>query len=45
MTDPIAVLVGADCGWCGATALGRGRYKDDRAVVCENCGTPALRLF
>jgi hypothetical protein len=44
-TEPIAALAGADCGWCGATALRRGTYKGDRAMVCEDCGTPALRLF
>jgi hypothetical protein len=45
MADPIAVLAGSDCGWCGATTLRRTTYKGDRAMVCEDCGTPALRLF
>ncbi|WP_254829522.1 hypothetical protein [Haloglomus salinum] len=45
MTDAVAVLLGADCGRYGDTALGRRRDRDDRAVVRENCVAPALRLF
>lgn len=45
MTDPVEMLVGTTCRSCERAALRRGTYKDDRALVCPDCGTPALWLF
>jgi hypothetical protein len=45
MTDPVETLAGTTCRWCERADLRRGTYKDDRALVCPDCGTPAVRLF
>ena len=39
-------LRGTDCQYdeCGGT-LRREAFKGDEAVVCEDCGTPAVRLW
>lgn len=33
------------CQYCDDGALARGTYKDAPAVLCEDCGTPALRVW
>jgi hypothetical protein len=33
-----------DCTYCDG-ALTRGTYKDTPAVLCEDCGTPAVRSW
>ncbi len=38
-------LVGDDCCWCTAGTLTRETFKGDDAVVCENCETPAVRVW
>lgn len=43
--QPVEALAGADCRWCDAATLAEAEYKGDRALVCPDCGTPALRLF
>jgi hypothetical protein len=41
----LAALVGDDCSWCATGALTREEFKGDAAVVCEECGTPAARVW
>ena len=41
----LAALVGDGCHWCAAGTLERETFKGDDAVVCENCGTPAARVW
>ena len=41
----LATLVGDDCAWCATGELTRESFKGDDAVVCENCGTPAARVW
>lgn len=41
----LAALAGDDCGWCDAGTLARGEFKGDDAVVCDDCGTPAARVW
>ena len=43
--DPVAALVGDDCRWCVDGALTRDEFKGDDAAVCDNCGTPAVRVW
>jgi hypothetical protein len=47
MTDPaVAALAGETCSRCPTDApLRRTTYRGDMALVCPDCGTPALRLF
>ena len=40
-----AALVGDDCRWCATGTLAREAFKGDDAVVCEDCGTPAARVW
>jgi hypothetical protein len=47
MTDQATVLTqlaGADCSFCDGS-VSPGEYQGNPAVVCAQCGTPALRLF
>jgi len=41
----LATLVGDDCRWCADGTLERGEFKGDDAVVCDECGTPAARVW
>jgi hypothetical protein len=41
----LATLVGGDCRWCATGTLVREEFKGDAAAVCENCGTPAVRVW
>lgn len=41
----LAALVGDECSWCATGALAREEFKGDEAVVCEECGTPAARVW
>lgn len=41
----LAPLVGDDCAWCANGTLARESFKGDDAAVCENCGTPAARVW
>jgi hypothetical protein len=41
----LAALVGDDCRWCATGTLAREQFKGDDAVVCGNCGTPAVRVW
>lgn len=43
--DPVSALVGHECSWCVDGALARTEFKGDDAAVCENCGTPAVRVW
>ncbi|WP_192498379.1 HVO_A0556 family zinc finger protein [Halorussus halophilus] len=43
--DPISALVGDDCSWCANGALTRAEFKGDDAAVCDDCGTPAARVW
>ena len=45
-TEPVlAVPVGDDCPWCATGTLARGEFRGDDAVVCEECETPAVRVW
>jgi len=33
------------CQYCDGGTLTRGTYKDGPAVVCDDCGTPAVRVW
>lgn len=41
----LAALAGDDCRWCATGTLSRRQFKGDDAVVCEDCGTPAARVW
>jgi hypothetical protein len=41
----LAALVGDDCSWCATGTLAREEFRGDDAVVCEDCGTPAARVW
>lgn len=41
----IEELLGAECVWCELGELALEAYKGDTAVVCDNCGTPAARVW
>lgn len=44
--EPLLVaLAGDDCRWCGDGTLARETFKGDDAVVCADCGTPAVRVW
>lgn len=46
VTEPLlAALAGDDCRWCGTGTLAREEFKGDDAVVCDACGTPAVRVW
>ncbi|SEP21860.1 hypothetical protein SAMN04487948_12252 [Halogranum amylolyticum] len=34
-----------DCEYCTDGTLVEGTYKDNEAVVCDECDTPALQLW
>ncbi|MFA1611813.1 HVO_A0556 family zinc finger protein [Halobellus rubicundus] len=34
----------ADCHYCDGD-LDVGEYKDSAAILCEDCGTPAVRVW
>lgn len=35
-----------DCQWDGCDGtLVRTTFKGDRALVCDSCGTPAIRIW
>ncbi|WP_340681243.1 HVO_A0556 family zinc finger protein [Natrinema gelatinilyticum] len=38
-------LVGQTCAFCGDGSLTSDRYKENMAVICECCGTPAAQLW
>jgi hypothetical protein len=38
-------LSGRDCHYCDDGTLSSGTYKDNTAVVCGDCDTPALQLW
>ncbi|WP_170977271.1 HVO_A0556 family zinc finger protein [Halorussus salinisoli] len=45
-SEPVlAALVGDDCSWCASGALAREEFKGDAAVVCNECGTPTVRVW
>jgi len=41
----LAALVGDECSWCEGGVLAHEEFKGDAAVVCEECGTPAARVW
>lgn len=41
----LTALVGEDCRWCATGTLVREEFKDDDAAVCDDCGTPAVRVW
>ncbi|WP_254522836.1 HVO_A0556 family zinc finger protein [Natrinema caseinilyticum] len=41
----LAILDGRPCPSCDEGVLERGRYKDNRAVVCDECGTPQAQVW
>ncbi|MFC4543284.1 HVO_A0556 family zinc finger protein [Halosolutus amylolyticus] len=44
-TDALALLERNDCAFCADGTLVRERYRDNDAVVCDQCGTPAMQLW
>lgn len=45
-SEPVLVaLVGDECSWCASGTLAREVFKGDEAVVCDDCGTPAARVW
>ena len=38
-------LTGDTCDYCDDGELERGTYKGTRAVLCDECGTPAVRFW
>ncbi|MFB6155645.1 MAG: HVO_A0556 family zinc finger protein [Haloferacaceae archaeon] len=43
--DLFAELDDDRCQYCDGGSLVRGTFKEAPAVLCENCGTPALRVW
>lgn len=43
--DPVAALVGGECSWCVNGELKKDEFKGDEAAVCDDCGTPAARVW
>jgi hypothetical protein len=41
----LASLIGDECSWCAAGTLARAEFKRDDAVVCDECGTPGVRVW
>ncbi|AFO59231.1 MULTISPECIES: HVO_A0556 family zinc finger protein [Natrinema] len=41
----LALLEGRACHHCSDGELERGRYKDNRAIVCDSCGTPRVQVW
>ena len=38
-------LTGQPCAFCDDGTLTSGRYKGNKAVICEGCETPAAQLW
>lgn len=38
-------LADQECGFCSGGSLVRAQFRGNDAVVCEECGTPAVRLW
>lgn len=41
----VTKLSGRDCNYCDDGTLATGTYKDNTAVVCDDCETPVLQLW
>lgn len=41
----LAQVEGPECQWCDDGSLAIGPYKGDRAAVCDECGTPGIRVW
>ena len=41
----LETLVGDGCNWCATGTLAREEFRGDEAAVCEDCGTPAARVW
>lgn len=41
----LAMLEGRPCNHCPDGELERGRYKDNRAIICDSCGTPRVQVW
>ena len=41
----LAILEGRPCPLCPDGDLERSVYKDNRAVVCDRCGTPRAQVW
>ncbi|WP_199174737.1 HVO_A0556 family zinc finger protein [Halegenticoccus soli] len=36
---------GRECEYCDGGTVEIGTYKDNRAAVCEECGSPVVQLY
>jgi len=41
----LAIFEGRSCDHCPDGELERGTYKDNRAIVCDSCGTPCVQVW
>lgn len=41
----LVTLRGHECDYCGEGELVVDRYKGNRAVVCDECGTPGAQVW
>ena len=41
----LAILEGRSCPLCSDGELERSIYKDNKAVVCDGCGTPQAQVW
>ncbi|QLG50307.1 HVO_A0556 family zinc finger protein [Natrinema halophilum] len=41
----LAILEGEPCPSCAEGQLEQSRYKNNRAVVCDSCGTPRAQVW
>ncbi|SER61610.1 HVO_A0556 family zinc finger protein [Natrinema salaciae] len=41
----LAILEGRSCQHCPDGELVRETYKDNRAIVCDSCGTPRAQVW
>ncbi|MCU4975375.1 hypothetical protein OB955_21985 [Halobacteria archaeon AArc-m2/3/4] len=43
--EVLSVLDGDTCSYCENGTLTQQFFQSDEAVVCDECGTPAARLW
>ncbi|QLK25119.1 hypothetical protein HYG81_13590 [Natrinema zhouii] len=41
----LAMLEGRSCHHCEDGELERATYKDNRAIICDSCGTPRVQVW
>ncbi len=42
--EVLALVEGTECAYCQGTLVS-AQYKGNEAVVCDDCGTPAVQIW